>query len=285
MTNRQGVSRGVQRAGGALVLCLVLAGLPGCSFVKMTVARVQPRDRFVPTDINADVRYAEGSRAVAERVARALDGSRKIVEKTHGQAFLDMPPVYVCHTDCIDTFVPGGKDVTAAHFGNAVFMNDERMREREKDYNASVENFLTHELAHVLLYQHAGALAYMRVPSWFREGLAVSVSNGAGAEACTAKEAAQHIVAGSAFDPAEEGSVFRDKTAWAYALKPAVFYREAGLFVDYLRTQNPLAFDIALKQLLTGKDFQHSFAQAYGQTIASHWPGFVASMEQLLALH
>lgn len=168
-------------------------------------------------------------------------------------------------------------------FGDAVFTNADALLEREQHRGIQLENFLTHELAHLLSYQHAGAVAYKRAPSWFREGIAVLISNDAGAEACSPADAARKILDGKAFDPTEAGSVFREKTAWNYDLQPPVFYREAELFVRYLRDRNPPAFQTALLEIMDGKDFQSSFSHAYGQSIASYWPAFVTTMDQIAA--
>lgn len=273
----------IQRGADAIVLLLAVGVLTSCSFGKMAVAQAHSRDRFIPTKSNPDVRYDLGSQDMAERVARAISHSREVVEQTHGAKFTHAPQLFVCHTNCFTTFVPVSKEVAAAQFADAVFMNDEVLKLREQQRDMPVENFLTHELAHLLLYQHVGPVAYARVPSWFREGIAVAVSNGAGAEACTPIEAAQNILAGKNFDPAEVGSLFRDRTASSYGLRPSIFYRQAGMFVEYLRERNPTAFQAALKDILNGQDFQESFGRAYGQSISSQWPGFVASMSQMVA--
>ncbi len=140
------------------------------------------------------------------------------------------------------------------------------------------ERFLTHELSHLLLYQYAGAIGYMQVPAWFREGLAVMVSGGAGAEAATPLEAALSILAGQSFDPTEVGSVLHNRTAPSYGLRSAIFYRQAAMFVEYLREVNPGAFQVALLDILHAGHFQRSFERAYGKSVASMWQGFVQKM-------
>lgn len=37
----------------------------------------------------------------------------------------------------------------------------------------------------------------------------------------------------------------------------------------------------ALLEIVGGKDFQSSFSQAYGQSIALYWPEFVSTMNQI----
>lgn len=273
----------IQRRAGAIALLITICALTSCSVVKMTVAQAHSRDRFLPIESNPDVRYDAGSQDMAERIAKAISQSREIVERMHGAQLTHAPQLFVCHANCFTTFVPVSKEVAAAQFGDAIFMNDDVLTLREQQRDMPVENFLTHELAHLLLYQRAGPAAYIRVPSWFREGIAVAVSNGAGAEACTATEAAQNILVGKNFDPAEVGSLFRDKTASSYGLRPSIFYRQAGMFVQYLKERNPTAFQAALTDILNGQDFQNSFSRAYGQSISSQWPEFLALLTHLVA--
>jgi hypothetical protein len=212
---------------------------------------------------------------LADRVAAAVQNSMAIIEQTHGAKFEQPPRIFVCHTDCFTTFTAANKEAAAAQIDDAVFMNEDVLLQREQQRGTPVENFLTHELAHLLLFQHAGRVAYLRVPLWFKEGIAVAVTNSAAIEACTPAEAAQRILAGKVFDPAEDGSVFRNRTASSYGLGPSIFYRQAGLFVQYLRERNPAAFQMALKDILSGADFQQSFSRAYAQSISAQWPDFV----------
>lgn len=270
-----------KQLGVVVLLLLTCWLLSGCSLLKLMSARMQPRSQFVPVAANPQVAYAPGSEAMALRMSKALDGSKAIIEAAHGVAFLQAPRVFVCDAECFSTYTPLNKSVPAGHFLDSVFMNDDVLRQRERSFNMSPENFLAHELAHLLLYQHVGGIAYMQVPAWFREGLAVSVSNGAGSEGARAAEAAASIAAGKAFDPAESGSLFNDRTASSYGLRSSIFYRQAGMFVDYLRELDGKAFQAALRGVLKGEDLQNSFRTAYGQPLAVLWPGFEARVKQL----
>lgn len=272
----------IQRGAGVLAVLLAVGALTACTFGKGLLTKTQSRERFVATQTNPDVLYAPGSQEMAERVAKAIGHARRIVEQTHAVGFKQAPRVLVCHADCVATFAPVSQEVAAVQFGDEIFISDDVIMQRERQRHMPMEHFLTHELAHLLLYQRVGALAYVRVPSWFREGLAVAVSNGAGAEACTPAEATSSLLAGKHFNPAEAGSLLANQTASSYGLPPPVFYRQAGMFVQYLREQNPSAFETALKDVLSGKDFQQSFSGAYGRPIASQWPGFTALMSQLV---
>lgn len=273
--------RSAQTVVAAMILLFGLGAMAGCSTLKLTVARLQPRDQFQSAIANPDVHYRPGLQALADRIAAALPNSTAIIERTHGAKFRQPPRIFICHTDCFTSFTAAGNEIPATMIDDAVFMNVEVLMQREQQRGTPVEDFLTHELAHLLLFQRAGRMAFGRVPAWFKEGVAVSVTQGAGIETCTPAEAAKSILAGMSFDPAERGSLFRNRTAGSYGLGPSMFYRQAGLFVQYLRERNPMAFQAALTDTLNGEDFQESFGRAYGQSLSSQWPDFITSMSQL----
>lgn len=255
--------------------------LGGCSVMNAAKARLEPRDRFIETPLHAQIRYYKEAEGMAQRLAEAMDASVQKVERMNGRTFLDPPKVFVCDADCFFQFSTMQRTVPAGHFMDSVFMNDPELRRKEQQFSMAPENFLVHELTHLLFYQHAGAIAYMRTPAWFREGWAVVVSGGAGAQACSPEEAVRHLLAGSSFDPAEEGSLFRNRTASSYALPYPVFYRQAAMFVDYLRKSDQSAFQDALHSLFDGDDFQKAFEHAYGRPIASHWLNFKAGVQMM----
>lgn len=257
--------------------------LGGCSLMTAAKARLEPRDQFTGVQGHPQVLYAgEDAQEMAQRLAKALDASVSTVERLHERKFTEPPKVYVCDADCFLQFSTMQPTVPAAHFMDAIFMNAPELQKKERTFNMPPERFLVHELTHLLFYQHAGALAYMRTPAWFREGWAVVVSDGAGAQACSPEQAAKYLLAGSSFDPSEEGSLFRNRTAFSYGLPYPVFYRQAGMFVGYLRNMDRAAFQRALHSLFEGNNFQDGFEQAYGHPIDYYWPDFKQSIRQLI---
>jgi hypothetical protein len=253
--------------------------LGGCSVLNAAKARMEPREQFIETQGYALVRYVQGAESMALRLGKAMDNSLNTVERMHGKAFLEPPKVFVCDADCFLRFSTLARDVPAAHFMDSIFMNDPELRRKERQFAMPPESFLVHELTHLLFYQHVGAISYMRTPAWFREGWAVVVSDGAGAQACSREVAARHLLAGNSFDPSEEGSLFLNKTASSYGLPYPVFYRQAAMFIEYLREVDPLAFQAALHDILDGEPFQNSFARAYSRVVASYWDPFKQSLK------
>ncbi|MFZ6677097.1 hypothetical protein [Undibacterium sp. Tian12W] len=278
---------GITRAATVLLaLCL----LSGCTLIKTGMALTRSRDVFVVSKTNADIRYLAGTspeiaEQVTNRVAAAVKEAREVVEKAHGAKFAHAPQVYICHADCFIRYVPVTVNEPAAQFGDSIFLNIDALLKREARGALPLEYILTHELSHLLLYQVAGPIAYARVPAWFREGIAQQVAQGAGAsEFVTKPEAARMLLDGKHFDPAEVGSMLTNRTAPSYGLTTPMFYRQALMFVDFLKASNPTAFEKALHDIVSGKDFHDSFKSAYGASIVSYWPAFITSVTAIMPL-
>lgn len=132
-----------------------------------------------------------------------------------------------------------------------------------------------HELSHAMLHQHLG-LRGMGLPAWFDEGLAVLVSDGGGAETVTEAEALAAIRSGKHFVPDEAESVFGHRFGASFGLSEHMFYRQAALFVRYLRDRDPEGFRRLLSVLADGDGFASALAAGYGTTIDSLWRDFLA---------
>jgi hypothetical protein len=55
-----------------------------------------------------------------------------------------------------------------------------------------------------------------------------------------------------------------------------MFYRQAGMFVSYLRDSDPRAFARLLAAVEAHQDFAHAFKGAYGAAIQPQWQQFLA---------
>lgn len=135
---------------------------------------------------------------------------------------------------------------------------------------------ITHELSHVLMQQRMGMLKAGRIPPWFAEGLAVNVSGGGGAENVTVEEARLLLLSGRSFQPNIETSLFGQETAQTFGLEHRMFYRQSGIFVDYLRQQTSPAFKNLLAYMHAGGSFEQAFAQSYPKGMAPLWSAFIA---------
>ena len=109
---------------------------------------------------------------------------------------------------------------------------------------------LTHELSHAHLRGWISQLSVMRLPQWFREGLAVIVSRGGGAEGVSELQARDAIRRGDHIAIESSSSLF-NLGAVKFAQPPEIpgtsfrtemAYRQAGLFVAFLHETDPVGF-------------------------------------------
>jgi hypothetical protein len=110
------------------------------------------------------------------------------------------------------------------------------------------------------------------------EGLAVSASSGGGAGDVSAEQARASIRNGIHFEPDDTGRLIGPKTARSYGLKPTMYYKQAALFVAYLREANPEAFKATRIQIENGAAFRESWRHNYGRTIFELWQNFQKSI-------
>ena len=147
------------------------------------------------------------------------------------------------------------------------------------EFRETTKAILTHELSHLHLQQQLGVYHYdANMPAWFQEGLAVLVSGGGGAETVSGVEAGTAILEGRHFTPEAKGSFFFHKSAKSYGLEPHMFYRQASLFVKYLRDMSEIRFGVFLLAIEDGMDFDKSFRAVYGMSIDEVWKGFVIDL-------
>jgi hypothetical protein len=144
---------------------------------------------------------------------------------------------------------------------------------------------LTHELSHAHIQGWIGGYAYLYLPNWFKEGLAVMLSGGGGAELVSEDEARAAIQRGErlVIDDAGGQSKLTDvplekepenRPAWY----PVVLaYREAGMFVNYVRESDRPAFDRMMNAILDDRPFPEAVTLSYHDNVQSLWQKFVRS--------
>ena len=184
--------------------------------------------------------------------------------------------IYVCAT--IESFKAYG--APSDKLGG--FVLNKRLFISPKPENTAerIPRLLTHELSHLHIEQHIGLLKVGLIPSWFKEGLAVYVAQGGGAETVTAEQARNAIQQDKYFQPDTEGSLLFHKGAHDYGLEAHLFYRQASLFVAYLHQLDNAKFKHFLLAIEDGGTFATAFKNAYAIDIAEAWQGFLAEMKK-----
>ena len=106
-----------------------------------------------------------------------------------------------------------------------------------------------------------------RVPAWFHEGLAALAADGGGADYATDEQAIAAIRLGSMFDPEKRDTPAIRHTASYWGLDVYTFYRQAMLFVRFLREQSLAQFHDFLQALQDNEDFDLAFGNAYNMPL------------------
>jgi hypothetical protein len=196
------------------------------------------------------------------------------VEQRQYNHFLRPVRVYVCSSR--ESFRDmTGRDVRALTYRDAIFLSPQLMKDID-----TLSGLLTHELSHLLIGQYAGMLAGAKMPSWFVEGLATYVSDGGGAEDVTDMEAIQAILSGRHFVPEQEGGFIFRKTASSFGLRPHMFYRQAALFVSFLKAHDEMAFKRLLSCIYRGRGFKDAFRDSYSVGIDILYQEFVVKLNE-----
>jgi transcriptional regulator GlxA family with amidase domain len=252
-------------------ICALL--FSGCSFVYARLTY-----DFMALPENPQVLYEPGAEDLAQRAAAALPAALAAVEERQFAPFKDRRAIRVYAFNDrkrYASFTHASVLSRASSTTDEVYLS-ERLREKPD----TLPSILTHELSHVHLRQYAGTFRYLSdLPGWFLEGLAVSVSSGGGAETVSAAQAQAHMRTAARFEPDESGSILGHKTAHDYGLEPHMYYRQASLFVEYLRDTSPPAFAATLRDILAGERFGEAWRKRYGRTLAELWRGFEAGPE------
>jgi hypothetical protein len=247
-----------------IIIALLLLHLTGCSWLY-----ARSSYDFVPLPGNNQIVYEVGAQDMAKLVDANFMASLSRVEKRQYMPFKDVKAikVYVFNDRkryanfSLASVLTRGSSAT-----DEVYLSD-KLRERID----TLPSILTHELSHVHTRQYTGTFKYVTdIPSWFLEGLAVSVSSGGGAENVSVEQAQTAIRETLRFKPEDTGRLI-PRSAHSYGLEPHMYYRQASDFVDYLCKNNPNGFEAALKDVLNGDSFRDVWPKHYGKNIQILW--------------
>lgn len=259
-----------------IVLALLTFGamLPGCTLSRAAYGYVQSPENLPKISVNFPIYAEKGAESMAGAISAALPTSIQRIETTHGGKFDSLPAIIVCATEaCYQhyTVIPGTAAETLRN--KRITINGEKILNEKRD---AVQLF-THELSH----HYWGSQGVGFQPRWFEEGLAVWVSNGGGAENVSVQAAEQAIRTGTTIHPTLNSGL------WNYLTQTQsppennwhMYYRQAGMFVQYLHDSDPIAFTHLLEALRTTKDLQQAWPIAYKQNLDELWSQFVKEIQ------
>jgi hypothetical protein len=139
-------------------------------------------------------------------------------------------------------------------------------------------------MSHAHIVGWIGGNQYFRLPPWFKEGLAVMISEGGGAELVSEDEAWATIQRGEQIAIDDGGGYTieilfdRPPAKQTPSWYPTVLaYRQAGMFVSYLRQSDRPAFERMMGAILGGRAFAEAVDAGYHEDVRSLWQKFVKS--------
>jgi hypothetical protein len=237
-------------------------------------------DRLPSLAENSQVHFEPGADGYARDVAALLPAAITRIEAAHGRPFAHpvtvgvyaTPEVYMA-ANVIGSMQPVG----VAPFGRVVLSPALYAKQRPR-----LPAILTHELSHAHIQGWISAYAYVRLPNWFKEGLAVMASGGGGAEFVNEAEARAAIARGESITIEDSGSFanlseIRFERAPAAATpshKTVLAYRQAGMFVAYLHDSDAPGFARMMNAILDGRPFVDAVMVGYQQDVNALWQKF-----------
>lgn len=252
-----------------------LFALGGCTVARVANAWAQSKRPFVQCTPEPRILCEPGSEALARSIVPVLPRAISAVETAQFSSFAQP----------IEIYTYASRESFAAHSGaplyaeGAVSLGRFHLSPKLLSTPERTEAIVVHELSHLHLALRLGPLAWARLPSWFHEGLATSVSNGGGAETVSDSAAAHALRHSKRFEPEDSAWVLFPKSAASYGLGPHMYYRQASLFVGFMRESNPAAFAQMLRAIEAKVSFREAIQAAYGENVESIWRQFLSHSE------
>jgi hypothetical protein len=228
---------------------------------------------------NPQIHYEEGALDYARAVSGFLPTAIAQVEAAQGRPFAHPVTigVYVTPEAFAAANGTGFSGAVGVMFLGTVNLSPRLFSAQRQRLSA----ILTHELSHAHIRSWISEITYIRLPNWFKEGLAVAVSRGGGAESVSESQAMAAIQRGDHIAIAGSGSLLElsgVKFEHEQPYSPFRFelaYRQAGMFVSYLRDADPSGFARMINSILDGRQFEEAVAAGYQENLHSLWLRFV----------
>jgi hypothetical protein len=271
--------------GAPLALIAIGAGaallMPGTRH--LISGRLNMPDRMPALAANSQVHYQPGAEDFARDVAAVLPDAIARVEAVHGRPFAH--PVIVGVYATPEAYATANGLGSTVPVGVTAFGEVNLSPKLFRPQHQRLRTILTHELSHAHIQGWIGGYEYLYLPKWFKEGLAVMVSGGGGAELVSEDEARAAIQRGEkiVINDAESPRNLTDlrveketenRPSW-YSVVLA--YREAGMFVNFLRESDRPAFDRMINAILDDHPFAEAVTSGYHDNVRSLWEKFISS--------
>lgn len=255
-----------------IISCLLM--LNGCTSLRAALAMTKSTDGFLSFEHDSRIKYEDGSIKLAEEIAPYLDSAIQTVENKQS-VFKNSVAIYVTKSNESFSSYCASKYPSACVIRDRLFISPKLLKHKDR-----VPGILTHELSHLQLTQDLGFWDYQtNLPVWFKEGLAVYVSNGSGADGVAEQEAVEAISLGKAIKPNGSGGLLFRKTASSFSLKTHMFYRQSEMYVNWLHDMNPNKFRQLFDSLEQGQTLNEALSSVYGFTAHQGWEKFTGEIK------
>jgi hypothetical protein len=237
-------------------------------------------DRLPALAENSQVHFEPGAEDYAHDVAALLPAAIARVEAAHGRPFAHPVTVGVYATP--EAYAAANVLGSTPTVGVTAFGRVNLSPALDWPQHRRLPAILTHELSHAHI-QGWLSMADIRLPNWFKEGLAVMVSGGGGAEFVSEAEARAAIERGEriAIDDTQSLSTLlvgirfeRAPLGATPSHRIVMAYRQAGMFVSYLHDSDAPGFARLMNAILDGRPFVEAVTVGYQQDVHSLWQRF-----------
>jgi hypothetical protein len=252
------------------VLPYIVLLFSSCTAIRQGLAFLRTPSRF--TLINNNVRVENKTDSLfAKNISDIIPHLIDSVEAKHFHKFINTPTVYVCNTNKSFCKYTGSKYPGPRAYANinGVFISP-RLK-NSKDWR----EIIYHELSHVILFQYLGIYHYITIPVWFHEGLATYISNGGGSGDVTDSAAIFEILKGNHFYPVARENVLFPKSFSNDKIPAWMKYRQAMLFVKFLKEGKEKEFEKLLTAIFNKGSFPKSIEMSYGEKVSELWDEFL----------
>lgn len=247
----------------------------GCSLLRQSIAALRSTDHFLIYSMDERLLYEPGAKKYVDTIAGFLDSAVQQIETMQYSQFKDPVRVYIC----------GSRESFKRYFGADVragvlvklFLSPRIF----EDGNDVAEMYLTHELSHLHIRDQIGNYKMIKLPTWFKEGLATYAAEGGGAHTVSDEQAIESIKSGKHFVPNDSDGLIFQKTASDWGLRPHMFYRQSMLFIKYLSETNEEGFRKLLLLVENGQRFSAAFETAYNRKLEVLWDDFIKDIEKI----
>jgi hypothetical protein len=237
-------------------------------------------DRLPSLAENSQVHFEPFAEDYAHDVSALLPAAIARIEAAHGRPFAHPVTVGVYATP--EAYAAANGLGSAQPVGAAPFGRVNLSPALGWPQHRRLPAVLTHELSHAHIEGWISTYAWVRLPNWFKEGLAVMVSGGGGAEFVSEEEARTAIERGEQIAIDDTGSFWnlseirfeRARLGATPSHQIVMAYRQAGMFVSYLHDSDAPGFARMMNAILDGRPFVEAVDVGYHQDVHALWQRF-----------